>query len=606
MTKGIFAKFRRTLSICFNFILACCFEVLPLFAITTTQYVEYAEAKANAQAAMGRGCGRSCSRNSSKSKNCKNNNNSGNRSCCKEHNSHNMKINNPNKAKRGSIGCIENLTKTNNEVHSTTAAYKRRLSEPKNQEPPPQQTHSVTAPTQHDKSMGNTQTNNTLAAHEPQTPTNGTGGGGGGTLKSRRGSRVKVFARFSQRKQSQLPPASAAREAATPTSTSAYDDSIEEELMLRQSHAAVLRQLEDEQMDFRKSQKPHSAKKKFSKLFSRRVECDAEEVVVMKDNKPTTASKQKRPAPKPPESKETPPIVPEESATCSRQAITTKQAETISRTSETTKQTENFEYKAPTTSDAALLRGEQTIKQEHEDHREFIEHLFSAVTSNSGSEVMRTAVDDEAIDATDDERESLDYDDEDAGDHAAEFDNTTITTTPTANNDRSDGSAVTTTKSTNVKRVKTSTRSVINSDSNAGQSINVIAAGNCGLTKPQRYTNHREKGKGEINEPVDQCVDSGKSVEFNSKSAENVKKVCVRKFVVQTESWKTANAIKRVEVQYREQTKEQKVTEGEEEEESEYNKPVGAERARARKEATGGQKEIKVKIMVVNQRDKSA
>ncbi|CAD6998715.1 unnamed protein product [Ceratitis capitata] len=156
-----------------------------------------------------------------------------------------------------------------------------------------------------------------------------------------------------------------------------------------------------------------------------------------------------------------------------------------------------------------------------------------------------------------------------------------------------DGSAVTTTKSTNVKRVKTSTRSVINSDSNAGQSINVIAAGNCGLTKPQRYTNHREKGKGEINEPVDQCVDSGKSVEFNSKSAENVKKVCVRKFVVQTESWKTANAIKRVEVQYREQTKEQKVTEGEEEEESEYNKPVGAERARARKEATGGQKEIK-------------
>ncbi|CAD6998712.1 unnamed protein product [Ceratitis capitata] len=139
MTKGIFAKFRRTLSICFNFILACCFEVLPLFAITTTQYVEYAEAKANAQAAMGRGCGRSCSRNSSKSKNCKNNNNSGNRSCCKEHNSHNMKINNPNKAKRGSIGCIENLTKTNNEVHSTTAAYKRRLSEPKNQEPPPQQ-----------------------------------------------------------------------------------------------------------------------------------------------------------------------------------------------------------------------------------------------------------------------------------------------------------------------------------------------------------------------------------------------------------------------------------------------------------------------------------
>lgn len=186
-----------------------------------------------------------------------------------------------------------------------------------------------------------------------------------------------------------------------------------------------------------KSQKPHSAKKKFSKLFSRRVECDAEEVVVMKDNKPTTASKQKRPAPKPPESKETPPIVPEESATCSRQAITTKQAETISRTSETTKQTENFEYKAPTTSDAALLRGEQTIKQEHEDHREFIEHLFSAVTSNSGSEVMRTAVDDEAIDATDDERESLDYDDEDAGDHAAEFDNTTITTTPTANNDRS-------------------------------------------------------------------------------------------------------------------------------------------------------------------------
>ncbi|XP_036346490.1 uncharacterized protein LOC118755776, partial [Rhagoletis pomonella] len=112
--------------------------------------------------------------------------------------------------------------------------------------------------------MGNTQTNHTTV-NEPQTPTNGAGAGAGagaggsgsGTLKSRRGSRVKVFARFGQRKQSQLP-ASASKEAtatttttvATPTSTSAYDDSIEEELMLRQSHAAVIRQLEDEQMDF--------------------------------------------------------------------------------------------------------------------------------------------------------------------------------------------------------------------------------------------------------------------------------------------------------------------------------------------------------------------
>lgn len=98
--------------------------------------------------------------------------------------------------------------------------------------------------------MGNTQTNNSAPTHEPQTPTNGAGGG---TLKSRRGSRVKVFARFSQRRQAQQQSASKEAIVATPTSTSAYDDSIEEELlMLRQSHASVIRQLEDEQMDFRK------------------------------------------------------------------------------------------------------------------------------------------------------------------------------------------------------------------------------------------------------------------------------------------------------------------------------------------------------------------
>ncbi|XP_036329107.1 protein cappuccino-like isoform X5 [Rhagoletis pomonella] len=287
--------------------------------------------------------------------------------------------------------------------------------------------------------MGNTQTNHHTAVNEPQTPTNGAGagagagaGGGGsgsGTLKSRRGSRVKVFARFGQRKQSQLP-ASATKEAtatttatvATPTSTSAYDDSIEEEeLMLRQSHAAVIRQLEDEQMDFRKSQKPQSAKKKLTKFFSRKVDDETEDYATTEGNKKSTAARQKRPAPQPPETKE--------SATRSQKAITTQCEQqikelTTSATTKRLKSSTDFEYTAPTT---GATNDKQTPKQEHEDHREFIEHLFAAVTTNSGSEAIGTTTTaPDAGSTTDDEREWLDYDDDDGAGRGREIEATTV------------------------------------------------------------------------------------------------------------------------------------------------------------------------------------
>lgn len=148
-----------------------------------------------------------------------------------------------------------------------------------------------------------------------------------------------------------------------------------------------------------------------------------------------------------------------------------------------------------------------------------------------------------------------------------------------------DGSA------TYVKRVETS-KSRIDSDgkdSDATQSINVIAAADCGLTKSARYTYQRHSGEAEINASVDQCVDSEKLEESEEsvtyeKRVKNAKKLCVRKLVVQTESWKTANAIKRVEVQYRgeQRTKEQDAA-------SVNDRTVGAESAITRKAATGGQ-----------------
>ncbi|XP_018794149.1 PREDICTED: protein cappuccino isoform X1 [Bactrocera latifrons] len=284
MTKGILKNVRRTLSICFNFILACCYEILPLFAITTTQYAEYVEAKAAAATrttiitatATTHGIRRCHSENKKSNNNSNNNNKSRSLSCSnsQENNSHNKKINNPNKA----TSSAENPTIANNEA--CHQAPRRALGAPKTHKPSMQRTRS-SAPT-NTESMGNTQTNNSAPAHEPQTPTNGAGGGTGATLKSRRGSRVKVFARFSQRKQQQqqTPTASASKEAiiATPTSTSAYDDSIEEELlMLRQSHASVIRQLEDEQMDFHpisprsigEQQQQHSAETAANELDKR-------------------------------------------------------------------------------------------------------------------------------------------------------------------------------------------------------------------------------------------------------------------------------------------------------------------------------------------------
>ncbi|XP_036329106.1 protein cappuccino-like isoform X4 [Rhagoletis pomonella] len=498
--------------------------------------------------------------------------------------------------------------------------------------------------------MGNTQTNHHTAVNEPQTPTNGAGagagagaGGGGsgsGTLKSRRGSRVKVFARFGQRKQSQLP-ASATKEAtatttatvATPTSTSAYDDSIEEEeLMLRQSHAAVIRQLEDEQMDFRKSQKPQSAKKKLTKFFSRKVDDETEDYATTEGNKKSTAARQKRPAPQPPETKE--------SATRSQKAITTQCEQqikelTTSATTKRLKSSTDFEYTAPTT---GATNDKQTPKQEHEDHREFIEHLFAAVTTNSGSEAIGTTTTaPDAGSTTDDEREWLDYDDDDGAGRGREIEATTVqqmavgrskqakqigkntkklleestvgtiavegsghsipalSTTTDANNKEGDDATkwnVNTKRNgsgsaTHEKQRVATSKSFSSSDGDAVQSISVVVADSCGIAKPQRYTNQRQSRGGEItNEPaVDQCVDSEKfelaekSKNFE-KSVENEKKLGHhRRLVVQTESWKTANAIKRVEVQYREQaTKKQ--------EESEHGKTVGAESAIACKEAT--------------------
>ncbi|XP_014087434.2 protein cappuccino isoform X5 [Bactrocera oleae] len=418
MTKGILKSVRRTLSICFNFILACCYEILPLFVITTTQYAEYVEAKAATTTtpiatATTHSVRRSNSVNKKSNNNSNNNNKSRSLSCSnsQENNSHNKKINNPNKA----TSSAENPTIANNEAYHQ--APKRALSEPKTHKPSMQRTHSSASTNA--ESMGNTQTNNSAPAHEPQTPTNGAGGGtagAGGTLKSRRGSRVKVFARFSQRKQAtqqQQPTASASKEAivATPTSTSAYDDSIEEELlMLRQSHASVIRQLEDEQMDFRKIQKPQTAKKKISKFFSRKVDHEATtvETTTTEDNKKLTGTKPKRPAPKPPEIKERPTVVSKASKTSTEQAITaTQQVKTTKSTTTVSKEiksSKDFEYTAPTS---------RSPKREREDHREFIEHLFAAVADNSGSEAVGSTVYSDAVGATDEERESLDYDDDD-------------------------------------------------------------------------------------------------------------------------------------------------------------------------------------------------
>nr|XP_036222703.1 protein cappuccino isoform X3 [Bactrocera oleae] len=564
MTKGILKSVRRTLSICFNFILACCYEILPLFVITTTQYAEYVEAKAattTTPIATATATTHGVRRSNSVNKKSKNNNNSNNNnksrslSCSnsQENNSHNKKINNPNKA----TSSAENPTIANNEAYHQ--APKRALSEPKTHKPSMQRTYSSASTNA--ESMGNTQTNNSAPAHEPQTPTNGAGGGtagAGGTLKSRRGSRVKVFARFSQRKQAtqqQQPTASASKEAivATPTSTSAYDDSIEEELlMLRQSHASVIRQLEDEQMDFRKIQKPQTAKKKISKFFSRKVDHEAMtvETTATEDNKKLTGTKPKRPAPKPPEIKETPTVVSKASKTSTEQAITaTQQVKTTKSTTTVSKEiksSKDFEYTAPTS---------RSPKREREDHREFIEHLFAAVADNSGSEAVGSTIYSDAVGATDEERESLDYDDDDgynvnnagvisrettnvrsrqakqtqkhaieAGQLEASTVHSTTTledfqalpTTPTINNnaatnrnvnakENGDGSA------TYVKRVETSKiRIDSEKDSDAAQSINIIVAADCGVSKPQRCTYQRRQVKGEINASSDQCVDSEK------------------------------------------------------------------------------------------------
>ncbi|XP_036222703.2 protein cappuccino isoform X3 [Bactrocera oleae] len=560
MTKGILKSVRRTLSICFNFILACCYEILPLFVITTTQYAEYVEAKAATTTtpiatATTHSVRRSNSVNKKSNNNSNNNNKSRSLSCSnsQENNSHNKKINNPNKA----TSSAENPTIANNEAYHQ--APKRALSEPKTHKPSMQRTHSSASTNA--ESMGNTQTNNSAPAHEPQTPTNGAGGGtagAGGTLKSRRGSRVKVFARFSQRKQAtqqQQPTASASKEAivATPTSTSAYDDSIEEELlMLRQSHASVIRQLEDEQMDFRKIQKPQTAKKKISKFFSRKVDHEATtvETTTTEDNKKLTGTKPKRPAPKPPEIKERPTVVSKASKTSTEQAITaTQQVKTTKSTTTVSKEiksSKDFEYTAPTS---------RSPKREREDHREFIEHLFAAVADNSGSEAVGSTVYSDAVGATDEERESLDYDDDDgynvnnagvisrettnvrsrqakqtrkhaieAGQLEASTVHSTTTledfqalpTTPTINNnaatnwnvnakENGDGSA------TYVKRVETSKiRIDSDKDSDAAQSINVVVAADCGVSKPQRCTYQRRQVKGEIYASSDQCVDSEK------------------------------------------------------------------------------------------------
>lgn len=140
MTKGILKSVRRTLSICFNFILACCYEILPLFVITTTQYAEYVEAKAATTTtpiatatATTHGVRRSNSVNkkSNNNNNSNNNNKSRSLSCSnsQENNSHNKKINNPNKA----TSSAENPTIANNEAYHQ--APKRALSEPKTHKP---------------------------------------------------------------------------------------------------------------------------------------------------------------------------------------------------------------------------------------------------------------------------------------------------------------------------------------------------------------------------------------------------------------------------------------------------------------------------------------
>lgn len=159
-----------------------------------------------------------------------------------------------------------------------------------------------------------------------------------------------------------------------------------------------------------KIQKPQTAKKKISKFFSRKVDHEAMtvETTATEDNKKLTGTKPKRPAPKPPEIKETPTVVSKASKTSTEQAITaTQQVKTTKSTTTVSKEiksSKDFEYTAPTS---------RSPKREREDHREFIEHLFAAVADNSGSEAVGSTIYSDAVGATDEERESLDYDDDD-------------------------------------------------------------------------------------------------------------------------------------------------------------------------------------------------
>ncbi|XP_017494292.1 PREDICTED: uncharacterized protein LOC108382432, partial [Rhagoletis zephyria] len=171
-----------------------------------------------------------------------------------------------------------------------------------------------------------------------------------------------------------------------------------------------------------KSQKPQSAKKKLTKFFSRKVDDETEDYATTEGNKKSTAARQKRPAPQPPETKE--------SATRSQKAITTQCEQqikelTTSATTKRLKSSTDFEYTVPTT---GATNDKQTPKQEHdEDHREFIEHLFAAVTTNSGSEAIGTTTTaPDAGSATDDEREWLDYDDDDGAGRGREIETTTV------------------------------------------------------------------------------------------------------------------------------------------------------------------------------------
>lgn len=123
------------------------------------------------------------------------------------------------------------------------------------------------------------------------------------------------------------------------------------------------------------------------------------ETITTEDKKNVTGTKPKRSAPKPPETKETPTIVPKASTTSTQQAITaTQQVKTMKLTTTTSKEikpTRDTENTAPTS---------RSPKRERADHREFIEHLFAAVASSSRNDDAG---------ATDEERESLNYDDDD-------------------------------------------------------------------------------------------------------------------------------------------------------------------------------------------------